>query len=204
MLAGRTSFALLIILLVAALLHYLIVQKKARIKTILIVLLVLALIFVIYSANLFNVKKMIETSNFYDRFVTSDTAQEIDEDSRMENKLAYLERMPNHLWGGGHIRADFGHSAHDLYLDTYDESGILAFIAILAYIFASLIRMLRCLTNKTIPFELRQLIGCVYLVVNIQFWLEPIIRGMPWLLAFYCLIDGAVTSLLCSKNYQKS
>ena len=39
-------------------------------------------------------------------------------------------------------------------------------------------------------------IVCVYLVCNIQFWLEPIIRGVPWLLATYCFIDGTVTNLL--------
>ena len=203
-LAGRTSFALLIILLSFALLHYLVAHKKARVKTILIVLLIVVLILVLYNANAFNIKRMVEMSNFHNRFVSGDTIQEIDDDSRLENKLAYLERFGDHFFGGGHIYKDFGHSAHDLYLDTYDDAGIFALIAILAYIIASLGRMLRCLRSKTISFELKQLIVCVYLVVNIQFWLEPIMRGMPWLLAFYCLIDGVVTSLLCSESEEKS
>ena len=56
--------------------------------------------------------------------------------------------------------------------------------------------MKKCLVDKNIDFGVRQLVLCVYFVINIQFWLEPIIRGMPWLLASYCFMDGTVNTLL--------
>ena len=107
--------------------------------------------------------------------------------------LKYIDRYP---FGGNNIREILGFSAHDLYLDTYDESGIFATFTIIDFIISSIIRAIKCVTNKTIPLETRHLLACVYLGVNIQFWLEPIMRGMPWLLAFYCLIDGTVTAML--------
>ena len=100
------------------------------------------------------------------------------------------------MWGGENINTLFGHRAHDLYLDTYDEAGLIALITIAIYIICSLSRMVKCLKCKSLSTQVKLLIACVYVACNIQFWLEPILRGVPWLLASYCFIDGAVSRLI--------
>ena len=50
--------------------------------------------------------------------------------------------------------------------------------------------------NKNICFATRQLMACVYLAINIIFWLEPIMSGLHDLLANYCFIDGTVAQML--------
>ena len=93
----------------------------------------------LYNLDLFGVKTAYESSNFYYRFTNE---QAIEEDARMTHKLAYLNYLLDYPWGGGNIRELYGHSAHDLYLDTYDESSIIAFITIIIYIILSLGRMI--------------------------------------------------------------
>ena len=197
-LAGRTIFALLLILLGFAFLYNLYENKISRksLGIIVAVVLIAALLFALYSSNLFGIKDAVEDSNFYDRFFGGNSTQELDDDKRMTYKLMYLDLFFDHLWGGGAIHKEVGHHAHDLYLDTYSDAGIFAFLAIVIYVLSSLYRAIKCAFSRNLTFQTRSLILCTYLTVNIQFWLEPILNGVPWLLAAYCLIDGAVTRLL--------
>ncbi len=194
-LAGRTIFAMMLILFLFSFLFRMVANKKGNFKTIIIVVAVIIAIVLIYSNNVFGVKSFFEQSNLHDRF-SGKYSQDIDDDARLEHKLDYLKYIDDFPFGGGNIRRILGFSAHDLYIDTYDESGIFATFAIIAFIISSVIRAVKCVKNKAIPLDTRHLLACVYLGVNIQFWLEPIMRGVPWLLAFYCLIDGAVTAML--------
>ena len=199
-LAGRTIFVLILIAVGVALFYTFCVKKSKSLKVLIIVLVVFLVVLVLYNSNVFGIKDAFEMSNFYDRFYGGDYTQDIDDDSRMKNKLYYVEHFFDSMLGGGHIRAEFGHSAHDLYLDTYDESGIFALLTIAAYIIMSIYRAFKCATNKNLSFEIKIMIVCIYTIVNVQFWLEPVLRGIPWLLASYCLIDGAVTRLLIEEK----
>ena len=194
-LAGRTIFLLAgIMILVAA--FYFGIEKKKFWKIFFIITFIVILLLVLFSLDFLGIETAMENSNFYNRFFGESGTQEIDSDARMAHKLAYITRMDSHFWGGGHIREEYGHSAHDLYLDTYDESGVFAFLAIGCYILITLSRMIMCVRNKRFSFATRQMLLCFYVAVNIQFWLEPIMRGMPWLLATYCFLDGVVTHFL--------
>lgn len=199
-LSGRTLFVLIAVALIVAYFYKSYVKKINIIKTCAILVVSVAVLLSLYNANAFKMKTTFERSNFYDRFFGGDVTQDIDEDSRMEHKTYYITHLGDSMFGGGHLREAYGHSAHDLYLDTYDESGIFAALLIIFYILASLIRMIQCLKNKRISLETRQLVLCIYLIVNIMFFMEPIIRGMPWLLFSYCFIDGAIAHLLTNAN----
>ena len=202
-LAGRTIFVLIAIALVFAYFFRAYYHKIRIWKTVLIFVVIVALLFLLYSIDFLNIKTLFEQSNFYERFFSGDYTQEIDEDSRLEYKLYYIEHFFDHMLGGNKIQNDIvGHHAHDLYLDTYDDAGIFALLAIVAYIIMSLYRAIKCARNRKISFQTKQMILCVVLILNIQFWLEPIIQGMPWLLASYCFIDGALGNLLTKSKDQ--
>ncbi len=199
-LAGRTIFVLIIILSAFACFCAVRIAKKRAWKVVLIALISILAIFLLYSLDILGIKTAFESSNFYDRFMDGSNNQQLNEDARMTHKLAYLKYFFDYPWGGGHIRAQYGHSAHDLYLDTYDESGIFALITVVVYIISSITRMVQCLKAKSLTFETKLLIACIYLICNIQFWLEPIMRGVPWFFASYCFIDGSVTYLLSQEK----
>lgn len=198
-LSGRTLFVLSLIILVVAFIHKLREQTGEKGKTILIALLSVTVILMIYNFNLFSVRTQIESTPFYERFFMEDSNAEFHEDSRIEHKIEYITNASSYLFGGTHMREQFGY-AHDIFLDTYDEAGIFAFFAIAIYILATLRRMVKCVSNKNLPFEFRQIILCIYIILYVQFMLEPIIQGMPWLLASFCVIDGSVSRILSDYN----
>lgn len=202
-LAGRTLFALIAILLLFAFIHRSIVTKQKIFKTLLICLLIFIVFIYLYNNSIFGLKAFLESTTLYKRFFGNQFNQNIIRDSRLDNKLFYLKHFFEYPFGGNEIRdLAGGRYAHDLYLDTYSESGIFALIAIVIYMVLSVVRMIKCMLSKQLSFETRQLIACIYIVINIQFWLEPILAGLPWLLTSYAFIDGAVTYLLYVENNQ--
>lgn len=198
-LSGRTLFVLLLIVLVVAFIHNLKNQRGKKLKTIFIALLLVVVILMIFNLNMFGIRTKIEATPFYERFFTEESTMELDEDSRMDHKIDFIKNASKYLWGGANMRSQFGW-AHDIILDTYDEAGIFALVAILIYLLATIRRMVRCVSNKQFPFEFRQVVLCMYVILYVQFMVEPIIQGVPWLLSSFCIIDGSITRILNDYN----
>lgn len=202
-LAGRTLFILLFAVIAVAFLHRLSMQKKGRLRVIVVLLAIILLVVFVYQTNLFNVREFIEDSPIYERFFAKNSSSDLDEDGRMRKKLYHLDNMDKAIFGGAHNREEIGHS-HDIILDTYDEAGIFALIAILGYLGISLIHLVRCVRDKSLPFTFRNVVLCVYTVVYLEFMVEPILQGMPWFFATFCLIDGYVSRILSHNSMIKS
>ena len=194
-LSGRTLILMLLVVAAVALIYRLSMQKSDRSKVMIVVVFtILALVFV-YEINFLGIRSMIEGSPLYERFFAESSTTDLDEDGRMDKKIYYLQNMNRFLWGGAHLRDEKGH-AHDLFLDTYDEAGIFAFVAIIVYVISSISHLVKFIKRKNIPFELRITVLCVYSALYIEFMIEPILQGMPWLFATFCLIDGYVYRIL--------
>lgn len=194
-LAGRTLIFLMAGILALAFIHRILAQPHRFGKMFLWSGIVFAAIFLLYQWDVFGIRTIIEGSNLYRRFL-GDEASLIINDARAQRKLLYLEYIWEYPMGGSNILTLTGEYAHDLYLDTYDQAGVFSLIAIVAYILASWYRLWRIMKEPGVSFFLKQLLLCLYVVINIQFWLEPILLGVPWLLAAYCMIDGMVAYLL--------
>lgn len=198
-LSGRTLIILILVIILAAFLYKLSNQQEGKLKTFVIFLLIITLLVFLYQINLFGIKSMVESSPMYNRFFGENSYTDIDEDSRMERKLYYLQNMWDNVLGGSKMREYAGY-AHDIYFDTYDEGSVFAFVAMIAYILSTFVNLIKCLKNKNLPFIFRQIVWCTYLTLYIEFWVEPILQGTPWMFASFCLIDGYVSYIL-SKNH---
>ena len=201
-LAGRTLFVMIMLLFAVNLLFLTFKGEKEskKYKTLLIVVLIILMFMILYNANVFGMQDAFESSNFYDRFFGHMSTTDLDEDNRMERKLFYLNNFEKSLWGGHHIHPLIGY-AHDIFLDTYDEAGILALIAMLVFIVSAVIRLIRCITSEKQNFETQQWILGMYVAILAQFMVEPILQGMPWMFILFCFIHGMVTRLeKISKN----
>lgn len=193
-LSGRTLFVLIIVVAAVAFLHRLVREQSGKIKTVLSMALLIAVIILAYRIDLFGIRTTVENSLFYDRFF-GDRAIELDEDGRMDKKLYHLRHMLQYPFGGANIREQIGY-AHDIYLDTYDEAGIFALLSLLFYIAQAIGSLWKCVSNKCIPFAVRQTVLCLYVLVLIEFMVEPILQGMPWFFASFCFIDGYVRRIV--------
>lgn len=201
-LAGRTLLVLLVILLVVAFVHRGIERRSRFWKTLLMGALVLTAVVLAYRADVLGARSAFEESNLYQRFFGKNTSQLLNS-GRMIRKKMYLQYFWDYPLGGSNILRMTGEYSHDLYLDTYDQAGILALLSIAAYILASLGRLWKALRNPVIGFPLKQLLLCMYVAMNIQFWMEPILLGVPWLLASYCMMDGMTAYLLIAARQEE-
>jgi len=202
MLAGRTLLLYILLCLTMGLGYFLFfadVPQNKKIRFLWVCTVLLILFFAAYQLDLFQIRTLLIESNLYiryDRFFEGALLK----DTRMDHKRLFLENMDLSLWGGNHIYKTYGNYAHDLYLDTYDYVGIFAFAGVCMYSIFSVMRMMRCVFNRKIDWQLRQIILSFYLVFHLEFWIEPILKGIPWFFALFCLIDGMIGSYLSIRH----
>lgn len=142
------------------------------------------------------INSFFEDSYFYHRFFSANSTAGIFETSRWKRKAQYFNMMFDYPLGGRNMREIVGGSSHELWLDVLDYGGIPSYILIVLYSLSSLRRALLAFRNKNIDTETRLMIFVGVITINSQFFVEPIISGSPVLLMSYCMLDGAVKSLL--------
>ena len=195
-LSGRTVFVLALVVCVVAYVYRLVSEKKGNLKTLFWALLVCVAVWWIFDNNVFGVQSLFEDSLLFDRFFGEQAHIDLSEDSRGKAKLFYLRHMLEWPFGGYHLHKAYDGFAHDLYFDTHDMGGIFAFMGIVIYSATTVFRLLHFIKIKEVSFNVRQVVICVYAILHMQFWIEPIMMGMPWLLASFCLIDGFVAGYI--------
>ncbi len=195
-LAGRTLLVLMAVALLVAFVMKLAVSESraARMRLIAGIVAAALIIMIVFLTNAFNLQNVIEESNFYDRFYGKN-AMGISEDGRFDKKLQYISVMLDHPFGGGNIRARVGSYAHDIILDTYDEGGLFAMIAILLMLLDMIIKCARIIRGKRITGDCKILTATFLTVIMLEFMVEPILQGMPWLMASYCVLYGTYGGL---------
>lgn len=195
-LAGRTLLFMIIITFFVALFYYLkhFPLMSNFIKICFLIGVTLIVLLLLYGTNAFGIRDSFEASNFYTRFF-GEKYNDLNMDSRNDFKLQYLKFLFVFPWGGNKIHEAVGTYAHDLYLDTYDEAGVFAFIFVVIIAVGSIMKLFRVLKIKSISFETKQLLLCLYIVMHLEFFIEPILAGVPWFFALFCIVYGTVSYL---------
>lgn len=193
-LGGRSALALIALGFVIALIisHY--KEKNALIisKLTLMLSLFVGILALAYMTNAFNIQDIFEDSSFNQRF-NAPGGQNIEDDDRMQRKGIYLANLLNFPFGGQNLcyKYGIGH-AHDLWLDCFDMAGLIPLICIVIYSITSIIRGIRYFKSPTTGSSHAVLLLTFILLMNVQFFLEPIIEGSPKLLILYCFVDGMI------------
>lgn len=195
MLGGRTLFVLIIILLVVNLVSE---WKKnrhsnTRIKIFFLLLLFVVLLFTAISFNLFGIVDVFYKSNFFVRFHMKRGGESLTDDGRMTYKLLYLKNMLNYPFGGKELYKAIGrHYAHDIFLDTYSDSGVFAFISMIIMVGCFTVRSVKLYFNQQINYLAKKLLINVTIIMIAVFCMEPILDATPWLFASFCILYGCV------------
>ena len=141
-----------------------------------------------------------ESSYFYHRFFRSNAWEDIFKTERIETKLFYIAHMPDYLWGGGELNKAAGSYAHELWLDIYDQAGVIPYALIMVYTITSVVRAFKTVRKKELSDAFRIVVGAFYLILLAQFFVEPVMAGAPLLAYSYCIVDGMICSMLKRKN----
>lgn len=194
-LAGRTLFFFIgIAMLMAFVLRYQAEKRRTeRLKLIGGAAFLLCVAAILVSVNAFGIVDRFQESNFYDRFYGKYSVN-MTEDGRLKTKLSYLKYMGDYLFGGGHIRENVGY-AHDVILDTYDEAGVFAMLAVVCMLCSDIYKCVHLYRCSKVSANTKIMVGTVFVIMLCQMMMEPILLGVQWLMASYCVISGSLGNL---------
>jgi len=191
-LAGRTILILEVVIVSVAFIY---TQRKTNllggIRNQMFLALVFLGVLILFLNNAFGVQEWVLDSNLIARFDTESALQDI----RLNRKLIYMSRMLDFPFGGGALMASVGGHAHELYLDIYSDVGILGYAAVIAAVLTCTINVIRSTRIRPLSVETKSLLLCVFLGVNVVFFLEPILQGSPWLFCIFCYLSGVLHGL---------
>ena len=106
--------------------------------------------------------------------------------------MYYIAHFPEGVFGGNVIGTISGYGyAHNLWLDTFDEAGLLPLMLLFLITVQSIAKAIQVASRSD---EFEQSITLSFLVILLaQFFVEPVMQGSPLLFmafAFFCgLID---------------
>lgn len=194
-LSGRTLPLMMIVVLIIGLVYFYKNSENLshKLKTTLIIASILGLITLAIIFNVGGIKDYILESNFFDRLFNS-KQDALLSGERSYRKIMFLQNMWKYPFGGLHMRAQFGY-AHDLLLDAYDEYGFLSIIFLLLILGFGIYNLIVFCKNKDISISCRLSFLCVYITILCEFYIEPILEGLPWLFVCYCLLNGCIYGL---------
>lgn len=193
-LACRTPIVILAFLFSIGLLYMIKMAdtKKEKVRRILILLAIGLVAVLILGSGIIDLKQLLGDTNLMERF--EDTPGSLRKTGRFVNKIRYLTHAWQYPFGGQHMMEQFDY-AHDLWLDGYDEYGIFGLILLVAITVIGLRDLLRLLRKTRYPVAIKFTVLCVYAAILPEFCVEPILQGMAWLFACYCLINGIIRGM---------
>lgn len=192
-LAGRSLIIISAIVLVETIVFYILgVEAKHKTKKILIIISFFVLILMIYIWDVFGFRKFILGSNLSTRL----EGLTFFEDVRLLRKYYYFGEMLRYPFGGGKIHDVVGGYAHDLLLDTYSEVGIFPFILLLVFLIVCIMKIYTFTFKSSVNYQLKVLVLCMYTTLFLEFFIEPIFAGMPWMFCAFCVYQGVINNYL--------
>lgn len=188
-LAGRTILVLeAITIFVAFFFMTKYMRANGRVKSYLFLSVIFIGVLILFLNNAWGIRDWILDSNLSYRFETQDALSDI----RFERKIVYLFRMFEYPFGGGLLRLAVGGYAHELYLDIFSDVGLLGYGLIIAVVIACMVYVIKLFKSESLSVEARGLLLCIFLGMNIVFFLEPILQGSPWFFCIFCFLSGVV------------
>ncbi len=147
-----------------------------------------------FAFNVGGIKDYLFDSLLFSRFDSDSLSALLDDGTRTNAKLGFIKEGYKYPMGGLHLRAKYSF-AHDLLLDGYDEYGIIALLLMIGMLITGIKSVFDTVKTSVYSHEFRLSLLLIYIAVLLEFTVEPIIEGMPWLFACFSLINGCASGL---------
>lgn len=189
-LANRSYFLIVPIVFVCMYLLQLVLNKFKMLKPTFIATVFIGLIYYAYRFDFLGVKTFIIDTDWYVRIIKT-----------MENGLLSDGRFKVYpfirdqfdLYPLGGYQMDLGGIvyAHNLWLDVLFAVGLYPFYMLVAYSALTLFTLFKLNIAKNIDISVKLLVSSVFLGFTLNFMVEPILEGVPYVFFLFCLINGA-------------
>lgn len=150
-----------------------------------IVLVVVGVCFYLYTNNVFGIKLYVDSSNLMARY-TMDSGLQTADDYRKTSITRGIDNLFSYPLGGLKGSSYY----HNFWLDIGRVAGILPFICMAFYSVVINIHAVRILKKTDLASWFRYLIMCVYLGMQINFMVEPILEGLLDFFLVFTVING--------------
>lgn len=189
LLGTRTQFIILFAVSFVFLFFYL--YEKFGIKSVLILSLITLILigigYYLYISNIFGIKIYVDTSNLMARYQVGNGLSSAD-DYRTSSLPRGLKNLFNYPLGGLKNNSYY----HNFWLDIGRVAGIIPFLCMAVYTIIINAHAIRIIKNQKMDIHNRYLIMCVYLGMQINFFVEPILEGLLEFFLVFTVITGMI------------
>ena len=199
-LSSRTG---LIVVLLALILSVRMMFKigNSRMLAVFIAFCLIGFIFFIF--DLFGLRTAVLDSNLVKRLIQNEGYQ-IFKSERFDNYAFVLSNFFSHMLGGYNYRNAIGGEIHNIFLDLYDEAGIVALVLFLIIAVLVARRVYYVCKNKNSALSFRLAIGCWFFINTLQLMVEPVWDyGSRAYLAFFFFSIGALVTVYNDEKREK-
>jgi hypothetical protein len=196
-LGSRTLILLFLIILgLNIVLNSFFTKSIKFIKMLFLIITSCAIIFIVYSNNLFGIKDFIINSELYIRMETTS----LSEDPRTMVYQRAISQMFDYPLGGYKMSLGLSY-AHNLWMDVLYATGLIPFVFLILYTLKSIQNIISILNNKDNVIEFKILVTSIYIAYILNFMVEPILEGMPFMFLSFCLFNGMVRKYVDVSKY---
>lgn len=201
---NRTLIAIMLITFLSNFLLYSALNKKSPkyiTKNIAYIAILALGIYVIYTKNIFSIREFVEGSTWYMR----SNIMVANEDPRLALYQRAISQMFDFPLGGYKMNLGLSY-AHNLWLDVLYATGLIPFFFLIIYTFQSIKNLIRLIKQKNTDVEFKIFIFSIYTGFFLNFMVEPILEGVPYMFLSFCIINGMIRKqldLYKQSNYLK-
>ncbi len=189
LLGTRAQFLILVIVTIVFLILYLheTYGRMAVVRLALVAAVLIGAYYYFYSSNKFGIRSYIEASNLIDRYSYTQDLTRAD-NYRWDSLARGLVNVFTHPFGGLKSIAFY----HNMWLDVGRVSGVIPFAMLIFYTIVTNVHALKIFKDKNQPIWFRYLLLCVFLGIQMNFFMEPILEGVPDFFFVFLMINGMV------------
>ncbi|MDC3423477.1 hypothetical protein NC797_03020 [Aquibacillus sp. 3ASR75-11] len=170
---------------------------KEFLKLLFAILSSFTVVYLIYISNTFGIKDFVLNSTWYLRSETNT----LESDPRMLFWKTAISQMFQFPFGG--YRMGFSY-AHNLWLDVLNATGLIPFFFLSIYTIKSFINLFTIIINEFVEIEFKIFIFSTFLGFVLQFMVEPILEGVPYMFLLFLLFNGMTKKYLDLCKSQKN
>lgn len=188
---NRSLIVIMFISFVSNVILYSILIKKNPLKIIQIIgiiVIIALLITALYRNNILGIREFIEGSTWYMRSnIVLST-----EDPRIFLYKSATSQMFDYPFGGYSMHLGSSSYVHNLWLDVLYATGLIPFSFLCWYTIKTIKNLVRLLKQKHTDIEFKIFIFSIYTGFLLNFMVEPILEGVPYMFVSFCLINGMI------------